>query len=565
MDLSGKKLGEIIVIRNMLTEKDILSALKIKKESGLRLGETLLQKGLITEDNLYLCLAEQSGLDYESKPEFTLKKDFLERIPVKFFNRNLIVPFKTAGKKLYVAITDPLDVLPVDDIRNFFSEYKIVTVLSTADEVRKIIFENIRRPEDSSADGLDNLNPNDFDLLTNTFDETEDILDMANEAPIIKFVNTIITESVTENASDIHIEPYEKNLIIRFRIDGILYQRFDPPKKLQSAIISRIKIMSNLNIAENRLPQDGRIQLKIGKKDIDIRVSVFPTHFGERIVLRILNKSDMSFDLSNLGLSREIMQRFEKVISIPHGITMVTGPTGSGKSTTLYAVLNKIYSPEINILTVEDPIEYQLNGIGQMQVKPKIDLTFAAGLRSILRQDPDVIMVGEIRDVETAEIAVQSALTGHSVFSTIHTNDAASAITRLLDMGVEPFLIASSVNSFIAQRLVRKICPHCKKAYKPAPSLLKELGVKSADSKNLKFYEGKGCEKCFNTGYQGRTGIYELLVVSNSIKKLIIDKSDSDAIKKQAVLEGMVTLLQDGITKAANGITSIDEILRVTV
>ncbi len=339
---------------------------------------------------------------------------------------------------------------------------------------------------------------------------------------------------------------------------------FTPPKKFQGAIISRIKIMANLNIAENRLPQDGRIQIKIGGKDIDIRVSVFPTHYGERVVLRLLNKTDMIFDLNALGFSGRTLSEYNKYIKKTHGIILVTGPTGSGKSTTLYCVLTTLNSTDVNILTVEDPIEYQIPGIGQMQVKPKIDLTFANGLRSILRQDPDIIMIGEIRDIETAEIAVQSALTGHRVFSTLHTNDAASGVTRLVDMGVEPFLIASSVNAILAQRLVRTICPHCKESVKPQPKMLAELGLKLKDLKGGKLYQGKGCEKCLNTGYLGRTGIYELLPVNNEIRKMIVTHTDSNRIKERAVTDGMITLLQDGLAKAAEGITTVEEVLRVS-
>jgi len=339
---------------------------------------------------------------------------------------------------------------------------------------------------------------------------------------------------------------------------------YSPPKKFQGAVISRIKIMANLNIAENRLPQDGRIQLKVGGKDIDIRVSVFPTFFGERIVLRILNKSDMEFDLDSLGFSKKDLVTFNSIISKTHGIILATGPTGSGKTTTLYSVLQKLNTVDVNILTVEDPIEYQLHGISQMQVKPKIDLTFANGLRSILRQDPDIIMVGEIRDLETAEIAVQAALTGHRVLSTIHTNDAASGVTRLIDMGVEPFLIASSVNAFLAQRLVRKICPHCVETFKPGAKMLSEIGIKASQLKNGKLYRGKGCDKCLNTGYLGRVGIYELLPISNDIRKMIMGQTDSIEIKEKAIENGMTTLQHDGLQKAIQGITTVEEVLRVS-
>jgi general secretion pathway protein E len=387
---------------------------------------------------------------------------------------------------------------------------------------------------------------------------------MANDAPIIRLVNKVVTQAVADRASDIHIEPYEQELIIRYRIDGILYKMVSPPKKLQAAVISRIKIMSSLNIAENRLPQDGRIQLKIGGKDIDIRVSIFPTHYGERVVLRLLNKTDMKFDLTSIGFDSRNLELFKKLIDKPHGIIVVTGPTGSGKTTTLYSALMRLNTEDVNILTVEDPIEYQLPGVGQMQVKTKIDLSFAAGLRSILRQDPDIIMVGEVRDLETAEIAVQAALTGHRVFTTLHTNDAAAAVTRLIDMGIEPFLISSSVNAFLAQRLVRTLCPKCKKPYKPTQGELKDIGITPAKAKKGKFYKAVGCDACFKTGYSGRVGIYELLPLTNPIRKLVVERADASRIKETAVEEGMKTLVQDGAEKALSGITTIEEILRVS-
>jgi general secretion pathway protein E len=338
---------------------------------------------------------------------------------------------------------------------------------------------------------------------------------------------------------------------------------FTPPKKYQDSIISRIKIMANLNIAENRMPQDGRIQIKIGGKEIDIRISIFPTFFGERIVLRLLNKSEMSFDLTSIGFSENVLKSFNELIDITYGVILVTGPTGSGKSTTLYGVLSRLNDEQVNILTVEDPIEYQISGIGQMQIKPKIGLTFAAGLRSILRQDPDIIMIGEIRDSETAEIAIQSALTGHRVFSTLHTNDAASGITRVVDMGVEQYLISSSVNGFLAQRLVRKICNHCKTTYKPAPQELSGLGINKNSLIKGNLYKGKGCDECFNTGYSGRMGLFELLKVSDEIRRMIMKGEDAANIKKQAIKEGMITLIEDGIQKAIDGLTTLEEVLRV--
>ena len=479
--------------------------------------------------------------------------------------RNKMVPFRKKGSTIFVGIIDVLNIQPLDDLKMMFPQFDFEAVLTTDDEIQRIINHhfNVMKAE-STDDVIEDLEESDFEILTSSISETEDIADMANEAPIIRLVNTFIKQAVTDRASDIHVEPYEKELAVRFRIDGILYNMYTPPKKYQGAILSRIKIMANLNIAENRLPQDGRIQLKIAGKDIDIRVSTFPTYHGERIVLRILNKSDMSFDLAAIGFDEHTLREFDKLIKKTYGIVLVTGPTGSGKSTTLYSVLQQLKGEDVNILTVEDPIEYQIPGIGQMQVKPGINLTFASGLRSILRQDPDIVMVGEIRDLETAEIAVQAALTGHRVFSTLHTNDAASGITRLIDMGIEPFLITSSVNAYLAQRLVRKICPSCKEAYKPSPKFLTELGIKPSHLKGGKLYRGKGCDECLKTGYSGRLGIFELLVLTPGVRKMIMSHGEAPLIKEYAIKEeGMKTLMQDGIDKAIQGITTIEEVVRV--
>ncbi|HOM87280.1 MAG TPA: type II secretion system ATPase GspE [Spirochaetota bacterium] len=563
--IKTKKLGQILIDKRLISQEDLQDALLSQQNTPLKIGQILIKKGLISEDDVLIALATQYSIDYVETLEFNDTDNILGNIPVQFLKRYKIVPYTVKKNTIKIAINDPLLIQPLDNIKIMYDSYKIIPVLSTEKEIMKIInnhFDVLK--EDSTTSVIENLEESDFEILSSPITETEDILDMANEAPIIRLVNTVIKQAIEDRASDIHIEPFEKDLIIRFRIDGILYNMFTPPKKYQAAIISRIKIMSNLNIAENRLPQDGRIQLKVGGKDIDIRVSVFPTYYGERIVLRLLNKSDMKFDLDSLGFSKDSLSIFNELIKKTHGIILVTGPTGSGKTTTLYSVLTRLNTYDVNILTVEDPIEYQLHGVGQMQVKPKIDLTFAAGLRSILRQDPDIIMVGEIRDLETAEIAIQAALTGHRVFSTIHTNDAASGITRLLDMGVEPFLIASSVNAFLAQRLVRTICPHCKQSYKPDAVVLKDLGIKSTQLQGKKLYKGKGCDKCINTGYLGRTGIYELLPITNDIRKLIMEHADAVTIKEKAIANGMKTLLLDGIEKAFQGITTLEEVLRVS-
>jgi general secretion pathway protein E len=390
-----------------------------------------------------------------------------------------------------------------------------------------------------------------------------DALDLSNEAPIIKMVNVILSQAVTERASDIHIEPYEKTVIVRYRVDGILHKVLSPPKSYQAGIISRIKIMSNLNIAENRLPQDGRIKLKLAGKDIDIRVSTIPCQYGERVVMRILNKTDQKYSLTTMGLLPHIYDKFKKIIYYPHGIILVTGPTGSGKSTTLYSALSELNTPERNIITCEDPVEYQFDGISQMQMQEKIGLTFATGLRAILRQDPDVVMVGEIRDEETARIAIQASLTGHLVFSTLHTNDAASAVTRLVDMGIEPYLITSTVLGFMAQRLVRVICKNCKKPYTPKDEELEPLNIKRADLIDGKLMKGEGCNACMGTGYKGRMGIYELLVMNNDIKTVVLQGSDATKINDIALATGMEPLRHYGKIKVIEGFTTQDEVLRV--
>lgn len=562
--LNTKHLGKLLVDRKVITQEELQESLLALKGSSLRLGQFLLKKGIVSEEDILACLAEQYDMSFLPRLDFSDPDNLFTGIPVHFMRKNRMVPFKKKGNSILVGIVDVLNIQPLDDLKMLFPQYDFEAVLTTDEEIQNVINAHFNVLKDESTnDVIEDLEESDFEILTSSISETEDIMDMANEAPIIRLVNTFIKQAVTDRASDIHVEPYEKDLVVRFRIDGILYNMYTPPKKYQGAVISRIKIMANLNIAENRLPQDGRIQLKIAGKDIDIRVSTFPTYYGERIVLRILNKSDMSFDLGAIGFDEKTLTEFDKLIKKTYGIVLVTGPTGSGKSTTLYSVLQMLKHEDVNILTVEDPIEYQISGIGQMQVKPGINLTFASGLRSILRQDPDIVMVGEIRDLETAEIAVQAALTGHRVFSTLHTNDAASGITRLIDMGIEPFLITSSVNAYLAQRLARKICPSCKEAFKPAPKMLAELGIKPSKLRGGKLFHGKGCPECLNTGYSGRVGIFELLVLTPGVRKLIMDHSEAPLIKEFAIKEGMVTLLQDGINKAIEGITTVEEVLRV--
>ena len=559
-----KLLGELLIESNIITREQLQECLLAQKTSALRIGEILVKKNYARTEQILAALGKLYGIETSVKIDFD-RETFPSGASLPFLSKNMLVPFKTENGVIHVATADILNIHPIDDLKTIFPGFEFNVVLSTKDEIQRLIQTYFGSEKSETADDvIEDLEESDFEILSNDFEETRDIMDMANDAPIIRLVNTMIKQAVTDKASDIHIEPYEKDIAVRFRIDGILYKMYSPPKRYQNAIISRIKIMASLNIAENRLPQDGRVQLKISGKDIDIRISIFPTYWGERAVLRILNKSDMNFSLAALGFSDGTLTTFASLIQKTSGVILVTGPTGSGKSTTLYSVLTELNTEKVNILTVEDPIEYQLKGIGQMQVKPKIDLTFASGLRSILRQDPDIVMIGEIRDLETAEIAVQAALTGHKVFSTLHTNDAASGITRLVDMGIEPFLIASSVNAFMAQRLVRNICPFCKISYKPQPKELSELGLKPANLKNGLLFKGKGCSKCLNMGYAGRSGIYELLPMSADIRKLILSHADSETIKEQARKEGMQTLLEDGLQKAVDGLTTVEEVLRVS-
>jgi general secretion pathway protein E len=452
------------------------------------------------------------------------------------------------------------------DLHVIFAPVTVHASLAPAREILSAINRVYGQAEDDGASEIiQDLDQDEGeDLLTGLEEEVSaDLLDETSEAPIIKLVNHILAQAVKGRASDIHIEPYHHELNIRFRLDGVLYNKLSLSRKLHSAVVSRIKIMAKLNIAEKRLPQDGRIEIRIGDRQVDLRVSTIPTAFGERVVMRLLEKGLRLLTLEEIGLPDRLLQDMYRLVTLSHGIVLVTGPTGSGKTTTLYAALNHINSPDKNILTIEDPIEYQLDGIGQMQVSSKIDLTFARGLRAMVRQDPDVILVGEIRDLETAEIAIQAALTGHLVFSTLHTNDAASAVTRLIDMGIEPFLVSSSVQAIIAQRLVRKICPECRRSYEPTREQLDEWGLGSLPEKTT-LYKAGGCPACLETGYKGRTGIYEFLHLDEALASLILQTSDANQIRTAAVARGMKTLRQCGMELVARGETTVSEILRVT-
>ncbi|MFP4225178.1 MAG: type II secretion system ATPase GspE [Desulfobacterales bacterium] len=545
-------------------------------------AETLIKKQVVSEHQLLEAYSKLYDIPHVPRlPVDEFNMEFARKISIQFLKKFIIIPLECQNPltglgfdpqpdsdiceqpTTVIAIYDPTVFQPVDDLVRILELDDYQLVLTSRDAILSLINMAYDSSRDTAQQLVADMEENGAEIISE-IEETADLLDDTSDAPIIKLVNHIISQSVKMGASDIHIEPYQNNFKVRYRVDGVLYDFLSPPKWMQSALLSRIKVMSKMNIAEKRLPQDGRFEVKIGDQDIDIRVSSIPITHGERIVLRLLNKSSALLKLPELGLNREKLDQVKRMLRYSHGIILVTGPTGSGKTTTLYAVLSRINSPDINIITIEDPVEYQLKGVGQIQVNPKIDLTFARGLRSIVRQDPDVILIGEMRDLETAEIGVQSALTGHLVFSTLHTNDSASAITRLVDIGVEPFLISSSVIAVIAQRLVRVLCNECKEAYTPDEATIKEMGLSPEQTEGIMLYRPGACAKCFHSGYKGRVGIYEIMELKSSLQNLILKNYDSHQIKKEAINQGMTTLFQDGIRKVLSGVTTIEEVLRVT-
>ncbi len=565
---------EILAERFGLSDEVLAEAAEVAAERHEPLAKVLAGRKVLTEERFQEAVALLYGLPFcaEFNPS-EIDAAVAERVPIQFLKHHLMVPLKAAsllpppatddGAEWVIAVKDPGQFQPIDELvrRLGIDSYRIVVApASTILSAINICYEF---SHGSAEQLVQDMEENEQIVIHETQD-APDLLEDASEAPIIKLVNHIISQSVKAGASDIHIEAYQDQLKVRYRIDGILYDLLNPPRWIHASLISRIKVMARLNIAEKRLPQDGRIEIKIGNQEIDVRVSTLPTTFGERVVLRLLNKSKSLIGLSELGLSDNRLAQLKKLIEAPNGIILVTGPTGSGKTTTLYAVLQTINTPDINIITIEDPVEYQIAGISQIQVNPKIDLTFARGLRSIVRQDPDVILVGEIRDRETADIAVQSALTGHLVFSTLHTNDSAGAMTRLVDIGVEPFLISSAVIAAIAQRLVRQLCPHCRQAYRPEVETLQHIDIDPSRAGDYVFYRPVGCPQCFQTGYKGRIAIFEIMELTPPMKSLLLKTFDANQIKAQALADGMITLRQDGIDKVLAGVTSLAEVLRVT-
>jgi general secretion pathway protein E len=565
--MSSNQTIESILLNEGTVDQTVLDKALTRQEGpdrGKQIGEILLGMGSINQEQYRRALSRQLRLPYvESLSEDMIDKEIISRVPLNFLLAHQLIPLKEDQGIVTVAMANPLEVQPLDDLR-LLLEKEVNPVVCPPDEIVRLANKSYGHAEGAAEAMLEGMEEESATELVTLSDQAEDLLDIATKAPVIKLVNLILFEAVKVRASDIHIEPFEKELRVRYRIDGVLYEALMPPKQYQSAITSRIKIMANLNIAEKRLPQDGRIKIKITDREIDLRVSLIPISFGERIVLRLLDRSAQFYSLHDLGMGDDRLKIFARLLKLSHGIILVTGPTGSGKTTTLYAALNEVNSLEQNIITVEDPVEYQMFGIGQIQVNPKIGLTFANGLRSILRQDPDVVLIGEMRDNETADIAIQASLTGHLVFSTLHTNDAAGAITRLLDMGVEPYLVSSSVVGIMAQRLVRVVCPHCCKSYQPRAESLRSIGLTPDDLKDGKLYRGTGCDKCYNSGYLGRQGIFEILLVDENIRRMVLDRTNTGEIKKAALAKGMLTLRMSGARKVAEGITTIEEVIRVT-
>ncbi len=561
------RLGQMLVNAKLITEEQLKQALATQQRDGGRLGTNLVKMGFIDEDELVAFLSKQYGIPSVSLSEMDVDPNLCKLIPSDVVQKYQIMPINRTGATITIAMVDPSNVFALDDVK-FMTGYNVEAVVASEAAIKAAVNKYYDSAE-ALQDVMATLNEGDenVDLLMEDDDEDVNLGELkaaVEDAPVVKLVNLILTDAIAKGASDIHIEPYEKTFRVRYRIDGVLYETMQPPMRLRAALTSRMKIMSELDISERRLPQDGRIKLKLKGKEVDLRVSTLPTLFGEKIVMRILDKGNLQLDLGKLGFEERAGKDFFKAISSPYGMVLVTGPTGSGKSTTLYSALSNVNKIDVNIMTAEDPVEYNLMGINQVQMKDEIGLNFAATLRSFLRQDPDIIMVGEIRDYETAEIAVKAALTGHLVLSTLHTNDAPSTINRLLNMGIEPFLVASSTLLILAQRLARKLCPNCKEAEKVPAQALLDIGYKDEDLSELVCYKGKGCDICSGTGYKGRIALYEVMPISDAIKELILEGATATEIKRQMMADGCKTLRMSGLTKIKEGITSIEEVMRVT-
>jgi len=570
----SSRLGEILIKENLITSDQLKQALDHQKSTGGRLGTCLMKLGFISDDEITGVLSRQYGVPSINLKYYEVDATVIKLIPQDTAVRYQIVPLSRVGSTLTIAMTDPTNVFAMDDIK-FMTGFNVEPVVASETAIAEAIskFYGTTQSEEELSKVMKDLTGEDAGDLELAAEEQEmnlsELERAAEEAPIIKLVNLILTDAVKRGASDIHIEPYEKEVRVRFRIDGILQAVMMPPMKLRDAIISRIKIMAKLDISEKRLPQDGRIMIKYRKdgkiKDLDFRVSTIPALYGEKIVMRLLDKENLRLDMTKLGFEPESLAKFERAILRPYGMVLVTGPTGSGKTNTLYSSIARLNTPETNIMTAEDPVEFQLAGINQVQMKDQIGLNFAAALRAFLRQDPNIILVGEIRDFETAEIAVKAALTGHLVLSTLHTNDAPSTISRLMNMGIEPFLVATSVNLICAQRLVRRICSNCKEVLKVPEQAMLDAGYTQEELGTTQIFIGKGCPTCSKTGYKGRVGLYEVMEINDELRELILVGASALELKKKAMDNGMLTLRRSGLTKVALGMTTIEEVVRETV
>ena len=567
VDTLKKRLGDILIEENLLTEEQLSQALYEQRRTGKPLAVILISTDVVSEEDIVITLSEQLGIPHLRVESYEIPAEVLAEVPEGIARRYHLIPVAKTGNSLTIAMSDPLNIVAVDDVR-MLTGHEIETVVSLDSEVKKAI-ERYYAGKDVDMDDFDDILRDaeaDIETLIDSKEEIDigHLKEEGEQAPVIRLVNLTLVNAIKEGASDIHIEPFEKILRVRFRVDGILREAQRPPKSLQAAIASRIKILSELDIAERRVPQDGRFRIKYAGREIDFRVSTLPTYFGEKVVMRILDKGALTLDLEKLEFEEQPLEDFREALGRPNGIILVTGPTGSGKTTTLYSALHMLNTEDVNIVTVEDPIEYELHGVNQVQAKPEVGLTFAAGLRSILRQDPDIVMVGEIRDEETADIAVKAALTGHLVLSTLHTNDAPGAITRLIDMGMEPFLISSSMILAAAQRLVRRSCPDCKQSYRVPQQVLDRAQFQVEPGEEVILVKGKGCKRCNGTGYKGRVALLEGLKVNEDIQDLIMASAPAGEIKRKAIEHGMLTLRQVGLRKALEKKTTLEEVLRVT-
>jgi len=568
-----KLVGQILLEKGVITQEQLDEALNVQKNTTEQIGRILTDLGHVTERDVLRAHAEQLGIAFLELDKTSVDEDVAKAIPQSVVQRYNAVPIRRSGNRLTVAMSDPSNVFALDDMR-LITGYEIDPILATAEDISALLdntdgaseggTEELQTALDALDGGLGAALGDELDISSAGTEEDVDRAQvMEEEAPIIRVVNVVIQQAIKDRASDIHVEPDRRGVRIRYRIDGVLHEVMRVPKYVHAPLVSRIKIMGDMNIAERRIPQDGRIHIRHEGNDYDLRVSSLPTVFGEKVVMRILDQSSVMIGLNKMGMAGETQAQLESVIVQPNGMILSTGPTGSGKTTTQYSILNKINSVEKNIITIEDPVEYQLPGLSQVHVNRKAGLTFASAMRSFLRQDPDIIMVGEIRDLETAETAVQASLTGHLVLSTLHTNDAPSAVTRLMDMGVEPFLIASSIIGILAQRLARRICQNCKEPYKPPAEALHRVGFNVDDMENVVFYRGRGCEQCRHTGYRGRNGIFEMMLVTEEVADLTVKRAPLSEIRAAALAGGMKTLKMDGFQKVLEGLTTVEEVMRV--